>query len=113
MADYITNQADQIANLTALNAKIQGAQKTRFKGQNNDNVAKTAKDFEAMVLSQMFSHMFTDIDSDGPAGGGRGEEIFRSFLIEEYGKLAAQSGKFGLSDHIQKHMIEMQASQSR
>ena len=77
--------------------------------QNIDKIKETAKEFEAVFLSQMFNHMFDGIKTDGPFGGGKGEEMFRGLLTQEYGKEMANNGGVGLSDDITRRMIEMQS----
>ena len=41
--------------------------------------------------------MFSGISTDGPTGGGQGEEMFRSMMIDQYGKAIEQRGGFGLA----------------
>lgn len=112
MTDFINNQ---ISSTTAVNARTKGFEnlQRRIKGDMNDPSVKkakeTAQEFEAMMLGQLFGHMFTDIETDGPFGGGHAEGIYRSFMVEEYGKIASKSGGFGLSDQIERYMIDMQA----
>ncbi|HEU0118526.1 MAG TPA: chemotaxis protein, partial [Alphaproteobacteria bacterium] len=50
------------------------------------NVDKTSQDFESMFMSQMLQPMFDTIDVDPVFGGGHGEQVMRSFLVQEYGK---------------------------
>ena len=50
---------------------------------------KAAEDVEAFFLSQVFETMFAGVKTDGPFGGGQGEKVFRSMLVQEYGKAAA------------------------
>lgn len=69
---------------------------------------KTAREFEAFFISQMVSHMFAGIESDGLFGGGHGEEMFRSLLIDEYGKAVAQRGGLGIADSVRAEMLRMQ-----
>lgn len=76
-------------------------------------IDKTAKEFEAMFLSEMLSHMFEGIDTDPMFGGGHGEEMFRSMLVSEYGKMIADGGGLGVSDSIRKTMIEIQENNSK
>ena len=45
-----------------------------------------AQNFEASFLGSMFENMFTDIDGEGPFGGGQATGIWRSFLTQEYAK---------------------------
>lgn len=75
---------------------------------NTPNVDKAAKEFEAMFISEMMSHMFSGLEVDPMFGGGHGEEMFRGFLIQEYGKQAAQGQGFGLADQLKSMMIQMQ-----
>ena len=77
-------------------------------GQNSAEITKAAKDFEAMMMGQMVEKMFTDIDPNGPFGGGRGEEIFRSFLTQEYGKQIAETGQTGIADQISRNLLNIQ-----
>ena len=56
--------------------------------------------------------MFEGISTDGPFGGGKGEEVFRSLLLQEYGKMISQTGSIGLSDEVRSAMIDMQAQAS-
>lgn len=67
-----------------------------------------AKEFEAMFMSEMFNHMFEGVDVDSAFGGGQGEKMFRSMLIQEYGKTMSKGKGIGISDQIQKFMIETQ-----
>lgn len=69
---------------------------------------ETAKEFEAVFVSEMMKPMFEQISTDGMFGGGKGEEVFRGMLLQEYGKMVAQSGSIGLSDQIKQQMILMQ-----
>lgn len=77
-------------------------------GGTREDIEKTAKDFEAFFLTQMMEYMFADIPTDGPFGGGFGEGIFRSFMLQEYGKALSNSGGIGLADAVMKEMISIQ-----
>jgi Rod binding domain-containing protein len=74
-------------------------------------VRKTAEDFEAFFLSQMFEHMFSGIEPDALFGGGQGEAVFRSMMFQEYGKSVARQGGIGLADMVQKEMLKLQEAQ--
>ena len=69
---------------------------------------KTAQDFEAFFVSAMFQSMFQGIKTDGPFGGGHGEEMFRGMLMQEYGKSVAKAGGIGLADSVYKQILLMQ-----
>jgi len=67
-----------------------------------------AQDFEAMFLNQMFSHMFTSMEGEGPFGGGKEVGIWRSFLTDEYAKSFAKKGGIGLADHVYRSLMQQQ-----
>lgn len=69
---------------------------------------KAAKQFEAVLVSQMLGGMFEGISTDGPFGGGEGEAMFRSMLLDEYGKQIVNQGGFGLSDAITRSLLKHQ-----
>jgi Rod binding domain-containing protein len=70
--------------------------------------AEAAKEFEAVFLSQMFSHMFEGLDVNPTFGGGAGERMFRGMLVQEYAKNMAHQKGVGIADQLQKMMIQMQ-----
>ena len=82
----------------ASNAKISDA----------DQAAKAAKDFEAIFINEMVGTMFEGIGTDGPFGGGPGEAIFRSMMIENYSKTIAAQGGFGLADAVKRELLHTQ-----
>ena len=69
---------------------------------------RTAQDFEAFFLSQMFEHMFSGIEPDALFGGGEGEQVYRSMMFQEYGKAVARQGGIGLADMVQKEILKLQ-----
>jgi len=76
----------------------------------NDPVAakKAATAFEGVFVTQFLSELFSGISTDGPFGGGQGEEMFRSLMIDEYGRQIAAQGGFGLSDAVQRQLLKTQ-----
>jgi peptidoglycan hydrolase FlgJ len=69
---------------------------------------KTAEDFEAFFLSQVFENMFAGVGSDSTFGGGQSETIYRSLLLQQYSKVAAKSGGVGIADAVQREMLRAQ-----
>jgi flagellar protein FlgJ len=67
--------------------------------------------FEAQFLSTMFQHMFQGLDTNGPFGGGAGEEMFRSVMTEALGKQVVKSGGIGLADTVQREILKLQGLQ--
>lgn len=81
---------------------------TLGKGLDLPAAKKKAKEFESMFVSQMFSQMFAGISADGMFGGGHGEEMFRSLLVDEYGKQVTKHGGIGIADAVLKTLISAQ-----
>ena len=68
----------------------------------------SAQDFEAFFVTHAFEDMFADMSSDPLFGGGEGEDIFHSLLLQEYGKQVAKAGGIGVSDMVQKQLLQLQ-----
>lgn len=77
-------------------------------GVANGDARKAAESFEAFFISQMLSNMFTGIDTDPLFGGGPGETVFRSLMIDEYGKSVASAGGIGIADNVLREIIRLQ-----
>lgn len=79
-----------------------------------EKAAKTAKAFETQFVSQMYQHMFEGIETDGLFGGGSGEKMFRSLLIDEYAKITTNrpgGSGFGIAPAIEKMLLKQQEVQ--
>ena len=75
------------------------------------NAAKAdwaAKEYESVFISQFLGSMFSGIKTDGITGGGQGEEMFRSLMINEYGKSIQQRGGFGLAAQMKAQLLKHQ-----
>jgi len=81
-------------------------------GQNSEQLHQSAEKFVGMFMSQMFSQMFAGVGTNKVFGGGPGEEMFRSVLVDEYGKAAAKQGGMGMTDQIMRALIAQQEKQS-
>jgi len=69
---------------------------------------QAAQEFEAFFLSQMLAGMFAGVETDPVFGGGPGETVFRSLMIDEYGKTLARSGGVGIADSVLREIIRLQ-----
>jgi Rod binding domain-containing protein len=69
---------------------------------------KAAKEFESVFIAQFLGSMFEGIKTDGMFGGGEGEEMFRSLMLDQYGKKIADQGGFGLADSITRSLVQRQ-----
>lgn len=73
-----------------------------------DKLTKAAKDFEAVFINEFMGAMFEGVSTDGPFGGGPGETIFRSMMIENYSKTIAGQGGFGLAAAVKRELLHAQ-----
>lgn len=93
----------------AATTALQGGLPTAPMRTTDPKVAReAANQFEAVFITQFLGEMFKGIKSDGPFGGGQGEEMFRSLMMDEYGKRIAAQGGFGLSDSITRELLKVQ-----
>ena len=72
------------------------------------DVREAAQSFEAFFISQMLADMFAGVETDPVFGGGPGETVFRSLMIDEYGKAVAKSGGIGIADNVMREIVLMQ-----
>jgi len=73
---------------------------------------KAAEDFESVFINEFLGTMFDGISTDGPFGGGPGEGMFRSLMLDQYAKQLAHQGGFGLADAVTRELTLMQAEHS-
>ena len=72
---------------------------------------KAGEDFESFFLSQALENMFSGIETDPMFGGGNGESIYRSLMIQEYAKSAAKSGVTGIGAAVTREILHLQEIQ--
>jgi len=73
---------------------------------------KASQQFEGVFVSEFLGSMFEGISTDGPFGGGQGEAMFRSLMMDEYGKQIAGRGGFGIASAIQTQLMKHQGQPS-
>lgn len=103
MSNATQGMAD-IASMQASNGAMMGATKLA----SGVNVDKASQDFEAMFMTQMLSPMFDGLTTNPMFGGGHGEEVMKTFMLQEYGKIIAKNGHLGLTSEIKAAMIRLQ-----
>jgi len=97
------------AGLDTAQAALQsGPVKTPVAGATKTTTVKVAQQFEGVLISQMLNSMFEGIKTDGMFGGGEGEEMFRSMMVDEYGKQMSKQGGLGLADHVTRELLKRQ-----
>ena len=74
---------------------------------------KTATDFEAMFLNNMFAQMTSGLKGDGPFGSTPGTGVWRSMLTEQYSKNFANAGGVGIATDVYRTLIMQQAKTIR
>lgn len=98
-------------------ATLQAGQSELSKDQVNSDVAqratlKASEEFEALFIAEMLAPVFEGLETEGMFGGGSGEKIYRSMMVQEYGKAIARAGGVGISDTVQREILRMQETQS-
>ncbi len=114
------NQYNALFSNATSNASVQKAaadvrnqaNATQSKGTPSDQklayAKQAAEEFEAVFLAQMLGPMFDNLETDGMFGGGSSEKIYRSLLVQEYGKSIAKTGGIGISDAVQSEILKLQ-----
>jgi Rod binding domain-containing protein len=69
---------------------------------------RAAQDFESFFLSYMLESLFTGIETAAPFGGGPSEKVYRSLMLEEYGKIMSHRGSVGIADIVQREILKLQ-----
>ena len=73
---------------------------------------EAAVEFEAVFLSEMLSPVFEDLETNGLFGGGSGERMYRSMLVQQIGRSMARAGGVGIADAVQREIMKLQEAQS-
>ncbi len=72
--------------------------------------AELGQQFETMALSNLLAPMWDGLKTDGPFGGGQGEEAMRSFYVDAIAKQMAKKGGLGISAMMQKELLKLQGA---
>lgn len=102
-------QASQPSALQSLDAIKNEAKSAR----QAEAIEAAAQDFEAVFLSEMMKPMFEGLETGGEFGGGQAEEVFRGFMIQEYGKILAETGTIGIADQVKAELIKRQGLETQ
>jgi len=54
--------------------------------------------------------MFSSIKADETFGGGQGEDMFRSLMVDQYAKGLQQRGGLGLASAVQAQILKNQGA---
>jgi len=73
-----------------------------------DAARRTGEEFEALFLSSIMENLFAGVVTDGPFGGGKAEGMWRSVMLQEYGKVTAKAGGVGIAAAVQREILRLQ-----
>ena len=76
------------------------------------NAAKSARDFEAMFITQMLNTMNDGSSEESEFTGGSSEDTWRSFFNQAAAEEMADKGGFDLAPRLMADIIALQAAQS-
>ncbi len=94
-------------------ALLQASQvKDPVAARNKERLDESAREFEAVFISEMMKPMFDGLETDNIFGGGKAEEIFRGMMIQEYGKNIASQDAIGIQTQVKNKLIELQAERT-
>lgn len=97
-----------VMNQTAKVSDLDRVKRAGKSAQSADQIDETSKEFEAVFLSQMLEHMFQDVDLDPMSDNGTSDDIYKSMLVDEFGKILARTGGIGVADHVKREMLKLQ-----
>lgn len=66
--------------------------------------------YECVFLAQMLRPMFDQLNVSAPFGGGFAEEMWRSLLVDEYGRAMSRAGGVGVADVVMRELVRAQGS---
>jgi flagellar protein FlgJ len=73
-----------------------------------DDARRVALEFESFFVAQVLDSMFAGLATDGPFGGGQAEQVYRSLLNQEFGRVLSRAGGIGLADDIRREILRLQ-----
>lgn len=105
--DAMTHLTSSIDTSQVLSQSRMMNAKQSISAANKAKIDKAAEDFESVFLSQVLEELFSDIDID-PGNDGPGEDIYKSLLLDQYGKIIAKAGGIGIADHVRREIMQLQ-----
>lgn len=101
------NMASSQAGLSKISKAAQNMH-SALSEKDMKKIDATAQDFEAVFITEMLKPVFNTVDVDSQFGGGKGEEVFRDFMTNEYGKMLSHKGGFGIASAVKDQLIRLQ-----
>ena len=75
---------------------------------NRAKIREAAQEFESVFLGEMLRPVFDQLETDDLFGGGSGERMYRSLLVQEYGRAIARTGAVGVAEAVEREMLKLQ-----
>ena len=72
------------------------------------SIRQAAEQFESVFLAQMMAPMFEGLGEDELFGGGPSTKIYKSMMVQEYGKAIARNGGVGIADAVEREILKFQ-----
>lgn len=110
-SDVMAMASQARSSATSATQSAQTSSLLNAKGKSPEQIKEAAQDFEAFFLSQMLKPMFDTVQTDDMFGGGQGEEMWKSLMVDEYAKQIAKSGGVGVAEQVMQVMIQAQESE--
>lgn len=92
----------QDGKMKAMSAKLMA------KKGSTEQIDKTAQEFEATFLSEMMQDMFEGVGDNEFFGKSYANDVYKSMLVDEYGKVLAKAGGVGIADHVKRELLTLQ-----
>jgi peptidoglycan hydrolase FlgJ len=85
-------------NLEHVRAPAEKATLNSIRSGERAKLKEACRDFESIFLKQMLNAMKKTVDKSELINGGMAEDLFEDMLYDEYAKIMAKTGSFGLAD---------------
>ncbi|MFN7039098.1 MAG: hypothetical protein ACK4OM_06005 [Alphaproteobacteria bacterium] len=73
-----------------------------------NKIKETAAEYKSVFLSKMLNIVFENVNFNPLAPKDSKSEIFKSMLVDEYGKAISKSSTFNLDEHITRKLMQLQ-----
>lgn len=87
-------------------AMTQGTKTKKVPGRDPEKLKKTAQQFEAVYIQQMFKEMRKTIPDDGLIERGNADDIYTQFQDAEAAKIMAEQGGIGLAERMVQQLLD-------
>lgn len=104
----LPTSATQLSELSGGAAKLINRGAGSHSPEAKQAAQKAAEEFETVFLNTMFQSMFEGVKAEAPFGGGYGEQVYRSMMVNQYANDLSASGGIGLADAVAREILAQQ-----